>query len=78
MLDRYEAVGMLIADALGLPLLPARPHALNVDNDAQRRSKELPGQRRACIGPVRVCDKRVRQLAPSPMRVMTEILRAAS
>ena len=39
-LDRYEAVGMLIGDALGLPLLPQRPHALNAGTDAQKRNKE--------------------------------------
>ena len=43
-LDRYEAVGMLIGDALGLPLLPQRPHALNVGNDAQKRSREIPAE----------------------------------
>ena len=27
-LDRYEAVGMLLGDACGLPSMPARPHGL--------------------------------------------------
>jgi hypothetical protein len=36
LLDRYEAVGMLIGDALGLPLMPRRPHALAVGNRARK------------------------------------------
>ena len=43
-LDRYEAVGMLIGDALGLPLMPRRPHALNAGTDAQKRNKEIPAE----------------------------------
>ena len=36
-LDRYEAVGMLIGDALGLPLMPRRPQGLAVGNKARKR-----------------------------------------
>ena len=40
-LDRYEAVGMLIGDALGLPLMLARPHGLKVGREAQKKNKEI-------------------------------------
>ena len=44
-LDRYEAVGQLIGDALGLPLVPQRPYALAMGNKAQKLEKEkLPGE----------------------------------
>ena len=43
-LDRYEAVGMLIGDAVGLPLVPKRPHALAVGNKARKVVKEIPGE----------------------------------
>ena len=48
-LDRYEAVGMLIGDALGLPLLPQRPHALNAGTDAQKRNKETENAKMQCM-----------------------------
>jgi hypothetical protein len=35
-LDRYEAVGMLLGDACGLPSMPARPHGLVVGNKARK------------------------------------------
>ena len=35
-LDRYEAVGMLLGDACGLPLMPARPYGLAAGNKARK------------------------------------------
>lgn len=41
-LDRYAAVGMLIGDALGRPLMPARPFALAIGKKVQKEIKEIP------------------------------------
>jgi hypothetical protein len=43
-LDRYEAVGMLIGDVLGLPLVPARPFALALGKKAKARCSEIPDE----------------------------------
>ena len=40
-LDRYEAVGMLIGDACGLPLMPCRPHGLAVGKKARKIKEEI-------------------------------------
>ena len=44
MLDRYEAVGMLIGDALGLPLIPARPQELAVGKRARKLEQTIPAE----------------------------------
>ena len=44
MLDRYEAVGMLIGDALGLPLIPARPQGLAVGKRARKLEQTIPAE----------------------------------
>ena len=43
-LDRYEAVGMLIGDALGLPLMPARPQGLAVGKRARKLEQTISAE----------------------------------
>ena len=43
-LDRYEAIGMLVGDALGLPLMPRRPYGLAVGNKVRKVIKEIPSE----------------------------------
>ena len=41
-LDRYEAIGMIIGDCLGLPLMPARPQGLAVGKRAIKENGKVP------------------------------------
>ena len=43
-LDRYEAVGMLIGDACGLSLMPARPQGLAVGNKARKLPPKIAAE----------------------------------
>ena len=43
-LDRYEAVGMLLGDACGLPLMPARPHGLAAGNKARKLPPKISAE----------------------------------
>lgn len=43
-LDRYEAVGMLIGDCVGLPRMPARPYALRVGREARKKEQAIPAE----------------------------------
>ena len=40
-LDRYEAAGMLLGDACGLPLMPARPQGLAIGNKARKMPPKI-------------------------------------
>ena len=40
----HEAAGMLIGDAIGLPLMPQRPWGLKVGREAQKKTREIPAE----------------------------------